>query len=161
METENVSQPVATVTGLCRGSANGLLPLTQMSMISPAEVRRDPVLFYSLILNPDRARENLIIDVIYDDLAPIRLDDLRRGTDVPEGVRYWVDWFTIPPYDEMHDIDGRVVHPRAPGVHSVRIRTACRKWAQMGRIRDFSQENGGSTSSTFRFRIAGDDDVRE
>ncbi|MDD3137127.1 MAG: hypothetical protein PHF64_11560 [Methanoregula sp.] len=57
--------------------------------------------------------------------------------------------------------DGGVVHLRAPGVHSVRIRTACRKWAQMGRIRDFSPENGSSTSSTFRFRIAGDDDVRE
>ena len=159
METENRSQPVAKVTGLYRGTASGLTPLTSDTPLSPEEVRRNPI-FYELDLNPDTADENLIIDLIYDDLAPIRLHDMRRGTDMPHGVRFWQDWFDIPPYEEMHDVDGRIVHPRAPGVHSVRIRTGCRKWAQMGRTRDFSLENGGSTSPVFLFRIAGNDDAR-
>jgi len=123
-------------------------------------VRRNPI-FYQLDLNPDKADENLIIDLIYDDLAPIRLNDMRRGTDMPHGVRFWMDWFDIPPYDEMHDIDGRLVYPRAPGIHTVRIRTGCRKWVQIGRTRDFWPQNGGYTSETFRFRIAGERDVRE
>ena len=41
-------------------------------------MRRNPI-FYELDLNPDKADENLIIDLIYDDLAPIRLNDMRRG----------------------------------------------------------------------------------
>ena len=80
---------------------------------------------------------------------------MRRGTDMPHGVRFWMDWFDIPPYDEMHDIDGRLVYPRAPGIHTVRIRTGSRKWAQMGRVRDFSPENGGCTSPAFLFKISG------
>ena len=104
---------------------------------------------------------NLIIDVIYDNLSPLRLQDLRRGTDIPRGVRFWPDWFDIPPYEEMHDIDGRRVYPRAPGIHKVQIRTGRRKFAQMGRVRDFSPENGGYTSPVFEFRIAEGADVRE
>jgi len=160
METESVMQPIAKVTGLYRGTFDGLLPLTLDTPLSPEEVRRNPI-FYQLDLNPDKEDENLIIDLIYDDLAPIRLNDMRRGTDMPHGVRFWMDWFDIPPYDEMHDIDGRLVYPRAPGIHTVRIRTGCRKWAQIGRTRDFWPQNGGYTSETFRFRIAGERDVRE
>jgi hypothetical protein len=160
METETLMQPIAKVTGLYRGTFNGLTPLTMDSPLTSEEVRRNPI-FYELDLNPDKADENLIIDLIYDDLEPIRLNDMRRGTDMPHGVRFWMDWFDIPPYDEMHDVDGRLVYPRVPGVHSVRIRTACRKWAQMGRVRDFSPENGGCTSPAFLFRIAGGNDVRE
>jgi hypothetical protein len=152
METETLMRPIAKVVGIYRGTASGLLPLTLDTPLSPEEVRRNPI-FYQLDLNPDKADENLIIDLIYDDLAPIRLNDMRRGTDMPHGVRFWMDWFDIPPYDEMHDVDSRVVHPRAPGIHTVRIRTGRRKWAQMGRVRDFSPENGGSTSEEFRFRI--------
>jgi hypothetical protein len=147
-------QPIAQVTGLYRGTFNGLLPLTLDTPLSPEEVRRNPI-FYQLDLNTDKADENLIIDLIYDELAPIRLNDMRRGTDMPHGVRYWVDWFDIPQYDEMHDVDGRVVYPRAPGIHTVRIRTGSRKWAQMGRVRDFSPENGGCTSPAFLFKISG------
>ena len=154
METESVMQPIAQVTGLYRGTFNGLTPLTLDTPLSPEEVRRNPI-FYQLDLNPDKTDENLIIDLIYDDLAPIRLNDMRRGTDMPHGVRYWVDWFDIPQYDEMHDVDGRVVYPRAPGIHTVRIRTGSRKWAQMGRVRDFSPENGGCTSPAFLFKISG------
>jgi len=72
---------------------------------------------------------------------------------VRQGVRFWMDWFDFPSYDELHEVDGRVVYPLAPGVHTVRILTGRRKWAQIGRGRDFSPENGGSTSLTFFFRI--------
>ena len=154
METENILQPVARVTGIYRGTFDGLIPLTVDTPLTEEEVRRNPI-FYQLDLNPDMADENLIIDVIYDDLAPIRLPDLRRGTDMPHGVRFWMDWFDIPPYELMHDIDGRAVYPRAPGIHTVRIRTGSRKWAQMGRVRDFSPENGGCTSPAFLFKISG------
>jgi hypothetical protein len=54
---------------------------------------------------------------------------------------------------EMHDMDGRLVYPRAAGIHTVQVRTACRKVAQPGRLRDFSPENGGYESAVFRIRI--------
>jgi hypothetical protein len=93
-------------------------------------------------------------------MAPMRLQDLMRGTDIPRGVRFWPDWFDVPPYREMRDFDGRRVYPRAPGIHTVRIRTARRKREQMGRARDFSPKNGGSTSPVFEFTItAGGADV--
>ena len=160
METEMRPRPVAKVTCLYRGRFDGLEPLTVYTPLSQDEVRRNP-LFYELDLNPDRNDENLIIDVIYDNLSPLRLQDLRRGTDIPRGVRFWPDWFDIPPYEEMHDIDGRLVYPRAPGIHTVQILTGRRKFAQMGRVRDFSPENGGYTSPVFEFRIAEATDVRE
>ena len=92
METETLIQPIAQVVGIYRGTFNGLTPLTPESPLSLEEVRRNPI-FYQLDLNPDKADENLIIDLIYDDLAPIRLNDMRRGTDMPHGVRFWMDWF--------------------------------------------------------------------
>ena len=158
MDTKTVSHAVAKVTGLYRGRFSGLETLTVNTPLTSDEVRRNPI-FYELDLNPDMSDENLIIDVIYDNLSPLRLQDLRRGTDIPRGVRFWPDWFDIPPYDEMHDIDGRRVYPRAPGIHTVQIRTGRRKFAQMGRVRDFSPENGGYTSPVFEFRIAGDTNV--
>ncbi|HXX55740.1 MAG TPA: hypothetical protein VEI81_06575, partial [Methanoregula sp.] len=75
--------------------------------------------------------------------------------------RFWPDWFDIPPYQMMHDIDGRRVYPRATGVHTVQIMTAARKRAQIGRVRDFSPENGGYTSPVFEFMIAGGADDGE
>ncbi len=153
METESVSNTIAKVTGLYRGRFGGLEPLTMNTPLTPDEVRRNPV-FYELDLNPDTSNENLIIDVIYDSLSPLRLQDLRRGTDIPRGVRFWPDWFYIPPYGEMHDINGRRVYPRAPGIHTVQIRTGRRKFAQIGRVRDFSPENGGYTSPVFEIMIA-------
>jgi hypothetical protein len=152
MGAEDVSQPVARVTGLYRGTSGGLSPLTLNTPLTRDEVRRNPV-FYELDLNPGRSDENLFIDVIYDNLSPLRLQDLRRGTDIPRGLRFWPDWFIIPPYEEIHDIDGRRVWPRAPGIHTVQIRTGRRKFAQIGRTRDFSPENGGSTSPVFEIAI--------
>ena len=160
MEPEIAKQPVATVTGLYRGKFGGLELLTVDKPLTLDEVRRNPI-FYELDLHPEQDDENLIIDVIYDNLAPIRLQDLRRGTDIPRGVRFWPDWFDIPPYEEMHDIDGRRVYPRSPGIHTVQIRTGRRKFAQMGRVRDFSPENGGYMSPVFEIRIAESPDVRE
>jgi len=153
MEADTVPQPVAIVTGLYRGTFAGLIPLTPHTPLSKEEVRRNPI-FYELDLNPKRADENLVIDLIYDKLSPLRLPDLRRGTDVTRGVRFWQDWFDIPPYDKMHDIDGRVVYPRAPGIHTIQIRTGSRTFVQMGRVRDFSPENGGYTSPVFKICIA-------
>jgi len=153
MEPENAMQPVATVTGLYRGKFGGLEPLTPDKPLTPEEVRRSPI-FYELALHPEQGDENLIIDVIYDNLAPIRLQDLYRGTDIPRNVQLWPDWFEIPPYAEMRDIEGRRVYPRAPGKHTVQIRTGRRKWAQIGRVRDFSPEHGGYTSPVFEILIA-------
>ena len=160
MQSEMSTQPVATVTGLYRGKFGGLDPLTINTPLTRDEVRRNPI-FYELDLHPEQGDENLIIDIIYDNLSPMRMLDLRRGTDIPRGVRFWPDWFDIPPYEEMHDIDGRRVYPRAAGIHTVQIRTGRRKFAQMGRVRDFSPENGGYTSPVFEVRIAESVDVRE
>jgi len=124
------------------------------------EVRHNPI-FYELDLCPVYGDESFIIDLIYDRLAPIRLPDLIRGTDIPHGMRFWPDWFDIPPYREMLEGDGHRVYPRAPEIHMVQIRTAIRKWARMGGVRDFSPANGGYTSPEFEFLIAGDQNVRE
>jgi hypothetical protein len=153
METNHISYAVAKVTGLYRGKPDGLEPLTKNTPLTRHEVSRNPI-FYELDLNPDKSDENLIIDVIYDNLSPLRLQDLHRGTDIPRGVRFWPDWFDIPPYDEMHDIDGRRVYPREPGIHTVQIRAGRRKFAQMGRARDFSPEQGGYTSPVFEIAIS-------
>lgn len=146
-------QPVATVTGLYRGTFSGLEPLTRETPLTLEEVRRYPV-FYELELQPEQQDGDLIIDVIYDNLAPIRLQDLKRGTDIPRGVRFWPDWFDIPPYREMRDTGGRRVYPRSPGTHTVRIRTARRK---PGNVRDFGPANGGSTSPVFELTIVADE----
>ena len=155
METE--TSPVATVTGLYRGTFSGLEPLTKDTPLTLDEVRRNPV-FYELELHPERDDENLIIDVCYDGMAPLRLPDLIRGTDIPRGVRFWPDWFDIPPYQQMHDLDGRRVYPRAPGIHTVRIRTALRKFDRMGKGRDFGPANHGYTSPVFEIMITADGD---
>lgn len=153
-------EPVAKVTGIYRGNFSGLEPLTLDKPMSLDEVRRNPI-FYELDLNPETEDENLIIDLIYDNMAPQRLPDLIRGTDIPHGIRFWPDWFDVPPYREMRDVDGRRVYPRAPGFHTVQIRTGVRKRAQMGGNRDFSPEHGGFVSPAFEFMIAGDSNVRE
>jgi len=147
--------PLATVTGLYRGTAGGLEPLTKETPLTQDEVRRNPV-FYELALAEDTEDADLIIDIIYDNMAPIRMPDLYRGTDIPNGIRFWPDWFEIPPYREMRDVTGRRVYPRAPGIHTVRIRTARRLRSQPVRIRDFSPKNRGYTSPLFELAIAGD-----
>jgi hypothetical protein len=145
--------PVATVTGLYRGTFGGLEPLTKETPLTMDEVRRNP-LFYELELDPDNEDADLIIDIIYDNMSPLRLQDLYRGTDIPRGVRFWPDWFEIPRYKEMRDVTGRRVYPRSPGIHTVRIRTAERKRSQAVRTRTFGPENRGYTSPVFEFVIA-------
>ena len=150
MDTEIM--PVATVTGLFRATFSGLEPLTAGTPLTQEEVRRNPI-FYELELHPEQEEEILLIDVIYDNMKPIRLQDLIRGIDIPHGVRFWPDWFEIPPFREARDADGHWVYPRAPGIHTVRIRTAKRKRGQAGKVRDFSPVNGGSTSPVFEIII--------
>ncbi len=82
METKLVSHAVAEVIGVFRGKSGGFEPLTANTPLTPDEVRRNPV-FYILDLNCNTSDENLIIDVIFDNLSPTRLQDLRRGTDIP------------------------------------------------------------------------------
>ena len=142
--------PVATVTGLYRGTFSGLEPLTKDTPLTQDEVRRNPV-FYELDLAEDKEDADLIIDISYDNMKPERLQDLFRGTDIPKGIRFWPDWFEIPPYREMRDTTGRRIYPRAPGIHTVRFRTARRK---LGRARDFSPKNRGHTSPVFELAIA-------
>jgi hypothetical protein len=113
--------PVATVTGLYRGTGAGLELLNKDNPLMPDEVRDMPV-FFELELADEDA--DLIVEILYDNMAPIRLPDRFRGTDIPRGIRFWPDWFEIPPYREMRDVTGRRVYPRAPGIHTVRIRTA-------------------------------------
>jgi len=148
--------PVATVTGLYRSTPSGFEPLTKETPLTQEEVRNYPV-FYELELAPEADDSDLIVDVSYDNMEPVRMPDLFRGTDIPRGVRFWPAWFEIPPYREMLDLSGRRVYPRAPGVHTVRIRTARRMRSQHRRERDFSAANRGSTSPVFTLAIAADD----
>src|SRR5512137_452202 len=144
------TSPVATVTGLYRGTAAGLEPLTRDTPLTPGEVREMPVFFELALADGDA---DLIVDVSYDNTAPAWLPDLFRGTGIPRGVRFWPGWFTIPPFREMRDVTGRQVYPRSPGVHTVRIRTAQRKPGQHQRLRDFSPANRGYTSPLFELPI--------
>jgi hypothetical protein len=145
--------PAATVTGLYRGTFSGLEPLTKETPLTLDEIRRNPV-FYELDLGENVEDANLIVDVIYDNMEPQRLPDLMRGTDIPRGVRFWPDWFEVPPYREMRDVTGRRVYPRAQGIHTVRFRTARRK--RPGMPRDFSPANGGYVSPVYEFAIMAD-----
>jgi len=159
MDEENT--PAATVTGLYRGTFSGLEPLTKDTPLTLDEVRRNPI-FYELELDPGQEDTDLIVDIIYDNMSPLRLQDLFRGTDIPRGMRFWPDWFEVPPYQKMLDVDGRRIYPRAAGIHAVRIRTARRRIIQRGKKRDFSPENHGYISPVFEFTIAVDtNEVRE
>jgi hypothetical protein len=148
---EPTTTPVATVTGLYRATPGGLEPLTVANPLTFEEAWQGPV-FYELELYPEHGNDNLIVDLIYDAMAPVRLPDLIRGTDIPRGVRFWPDWFEIPPFHILHTADGRRVYPRSPGIHTVRIRTA--KRTRDRSTRDFSPANGGATSPLFGFAIA-------
>jgi hypothetical protein len=143
--------PVATVTGLYRGTAAGLEPLTRETLLTPDEVRDKPV-FFELELADNEM--DLVVDVSYDNMEPVPLPALFRGLNLPRGVRFWPGWFEVPPYREARDVTGRRVYPRAPGVHTVRIRTAPRRRTTTGTIRDFSPANRGYTSPLFELAIA-------
>ena len=152
--------PVATVTGLYRCTFSGFELLTGETPLTLDEIRSTPI-FYELELHPEQQDADLIVDVIYDSTEPIRLPDLIRGAGIPREVPFWIDWFEIPPFREMRDMCGRRVYPRAPGMHTVRFRTAKRKHETMGKYRDFSPLNGGWMSPCFAFAIEGEVSVDE
>lgn len=143
--------PVATVTGLYRGTQTGLEPLTKDTPLTQEEIREMPVFFELELWDEDT---DLIVDVIYDNMDPVRVPDLFRGMDIPRGIRFWPGWFEVPPFREMRDVTGRRVYPRAPGIHTVRIRTAQRPRSPALRTRDFSQKNRGYTIPLFELSIA-------
>lgn len=147
--------PVATVTGLYRATPAGLEPLTKNTPLTPDEVRDAPVFFELELADKDT---DLIVDVCYDNMDPVRVPDLFRGMDIPRGVRFWPGWFEVPPYREVRDITGRRIYPRAPGIHTVRIRTARRLRSQPVRTRDISPANRGYTSPLFELAIAAEAD---
>jgi len=143
--------PVATVTGLYRATDAGLEPLTKATPLFPDEVRDMPV-FFELELAEDCT--DVIVDISYDNMAPVRLPDLIRGTVIPRGIRFWPCWFEVPPHREAKDVTGRAIFPRAPGVHTVRIRTAERSRGRQLRDRAFSSANRGWTSPLYELAIA-------
>ena len=96
---DKVIQPVATVTGLYRGTFSGLEPLTKDTPLTLDEVRRNPI-FYELDLDPQQGNADLIIEVIYDNMDPLRLQDLSHPVpdghertdvtvEVPDSLRYF------------------------------------------------------------------------
>ena len=152
---EREIMPVATVTGLFRGTCTGIELLTEDFPLTLEDVRNNHII-YELELHPESQNDDLIVDVIYDSMEPIRLPDLIRGTDFPRGIPFWLDWFEIPPGREARDMMGRRVYPSAAGIHTVRIRTARRKRENEINRRDFSPANGGWTSPVFTFAIMAD-----
>jgi len=152
MPPENT--PVATVTGLYRGTDAGLEPLTRETPLTQDEVRQCPV-FFELALADDAGEADVIVDMSWDNMAPVRLPDLRRGTGIPRGMRFWPGWFEVPAFREARDVTGRRVYPRAAGIHTVRIRTAGRPRVRQLRERDFAPENRGWTSPLFELAITG------
>ncbi|HET6581375.1 MAG TPA: hypothetical protein VFG36_05795, partial [Methanoregula sp.] len=94
-----------------------------------------------------------------DNLSPLHLQDLRRGTDIPRVYGSGRTGSISRSTGRCMIWMGRLVYPRAPGIHTVQVRTGRRKFAQRGRVRDFSPENGGYTSPLYEILIAGDTDV--
>ena len=56
------NKPIATVTGLYRGTFSGLEPLTKDTPLTLDEVRRNPI-FYELELEPDLEDTDLIVEI--------------------------------------------------------------------------------------------------
>ena len=110
-------------------------------------------------LHPEQGDENLIIDLIYDNMSPQAAAGPVRGTDIPHGVRFWHGLVLHPAVYGDAGCGRAPGLPPAPGIHTVQNSDTGRKFAQMGRVRDFSPENGGYTSPVFEIMIAEDTDV--
>ena len=147
------TMPVATVTGLYRATDAGLEPLTKDTPLTPDEVRTCPV-FYELALAEEPGETDVIVDMSWDNMEPVRLPTLYRGTHIPRGIRFWPGWFEVPAFRGAQDMTGRQVYPRAPGIHTVRIRTAKRPHVRQLRERNFAPENRSWTSPLFEISIA-------
>ena len=130
-----ISPAVAQVIGVFRVKSGGFEPLGRDTPLRP-RMRSAVTRFFDILdLNSDTCSENLIIDAIYDNLSPLRLQDLRRGTDIPHGVALARTGSKYPPYEEMHDIDGRSVYPRTGSRHGAdpdRAGGSLRRWDGLG-----------------------------
>ena len=127
-EDDRVPRPVARVTGLYRGTF-GACPAHRKNPADAGPGAPEPDLLRTRPESRVCRRKPHYRPRLRQPFTAPGCPDLFRGTDIPRGIRFWPDWFTIPPYDEMHDLDGRRVYPRAPGIHTVQVRTACRKFA--------------------------------
>ena len=87
----------------------------------------------------------------------MRLADLYRGTDVRRGSGSGLTRSTSADM-EMREIDGPQICPRAPGLHTVQIRTGRRKFGQIGRVPGFRSVNGWYTRPVFSDPIAEETD---
>ena len=146
-ETTRSVPPAATVTGLYRVDGCGLFPLTEETPLTPEEMDEFPIVI-DLEFDPACDLDNIIVDLIYDNGDPIPLPDLVRGQNIPCCVPYWFHWFTIPAGD-LNNGNGSTTDPRAPGLHTIQIRTA--REAAAGR--DFSPANAGWISRVCTFAI--------
>lgn len=147
--------PAATVHGLFIPDFDDYVRLTERVLVTPEDAADEPIVI-DLEFAPEYDHESIIVDVIYDNMDPIQLPDLIRGFNIPRCVPYWFHWFDIPAGD-LCDVHGRVAHPRAPGTHTVQIRTAGKTGGTGGKGRNFSPANGGWTSPVYTFVIAADD----
>lgn len=143
--------PAATVHGLYVPDYDDLIPLTKEITLAPEDARENPIVI-DLEFAPEYDLDSIIVDLIYDNMDPIPLPDLVRGFTIPRFVPYWLHWFAIPA-GELYDRNGRTAHPRAPGIHTVQIRTAKKTVGVAGRTRNFSPANGGWMSPVYTFRI--------
>jgi len=157
MKPSNDYTPAATVAGLYQVDGCCLEPLSEEYPLTPEEVSEFPIVI-DLEFDPACDYDSIIVDLIYDNMDPIPLPDLIRGSNIPCCVPYWFHWFTIPDV-VLHDKKGRITDPRAPGIHTVQIHTA-RKTGITGKERNFSPANGGWMSGVTIFAIA-DEDSRE
>jgi hypothetical protein len=147
--------PAATVHGLYVPGPDDLFELTEEIPLTPGEAGEYPIVI-DLDFAPEYDHESIIADLIYDNTDPIPLPDLLRGFTIPRCVPYWFHWFDIPA-GELYDKNGRIAHPRAPGIHTVQIRTARKTGAIARRERNFSPANGGWMSPVYTFVISKDE----
>jgi len=152
MKPDNNSTPAATVTGLYQVDGPCLEPLSEDHPLTPEDVSEFPIVI-DLEFDPAYDLDSIIVDLIYDTMDPIQLPDLLRGCNLPCCVPYWFHWFSIPDV-VLHDKNGRIADPRAPGIHTVRIRTARKSGGIAGKARNFSPANGGWMSPVYTFAIS-------
>jgi hypothetical protein len=131
------------------------IPLSEEISLTLKDANENPIVI-DLEFAPEYDLESIIVDLIYDNMDPIPLPDQIRGFNIPRCVPYWFHWFDIPS-GELYDVNGRTVYPRAPGTHTVQIRTARKPGGIAGKTRNFSPANGGWMSPVYTFMIAEND----
>ena len=150
-ETTGNIPPAAIVTGLYRVDGCSLFPLTEEDPLTCEEIDEFPIVM-DLEFDPEYDLDDIVVDLIYDTMDPIPLPDLIRGHTLPCCVPYWFHWFAVPDV-VLHDKNGRMADPRAPGLHTIQIRTARKTGIPAGE-RNFSRANGGWMSGVTTFAIS-------